>query len=358
MMFERTQYWIDQLVGNWIFHFVIRLIALMVISVSTYSITAHNGNHLARANPETEAAPTDPRPDFEIRIVGEPSAEQAQKEPSRTEPDLTEAMSGEKPPPVLEETIPETTWNIEENEISVDAVLVPRKEIVISSSRDGKITNIPLENGDRFKKNDVLIRYDCSDLEAEADMADIQKELSETKSQDGERLFKLDIISEIDRLGIELENKQAVAKRKLYEARMNDCVIKASFNGHVTKRLANEGEYTRTDRVLMEVVSSDPLNVEFLLPSKWLRWINTGTPLQVKVNETDKSYPAHIIRIYGAVDPVSQTIQIRAALDEYKDPLLPGMSGKADINIGQSEKAGIVGYLARSLESADNMHRN
>jgi multidrug efflux pump subunit AcrA (membrane-fusion protein) len=88
-------------------------------------------------------------------------------------------------------------------------------------------------------------------------------------------LFKLDIISDVDRLNIETEDKQADAKIKLYKARLNDCTIRAGFDGRVTKRLANEGDIPEQIGLARSRIA-DALHVEFLLPSKWLRWVNIG----------------------------------------------------------------------------------
>ncbi len=236
-------------------------------------------------------------------------------------------------------------WKPEADTLSIEAVLVPRQVTVVSSSQDGRIAKVHVDQGDRFKKGDILIEYDCADLEAEASIAEMQKNLTAKKTSGGEELFKLDIISDVDRMGIQVEDKQASARVKLYDARIDHCQIKAEFDGHVSNRLANPGEYTRTDRVLMEVASDEPLQAEFLVPSKWLRWVNTGAPLNITINETEATYPAKISRIYGKVDPVSQSVQMIALLDSYKDALLPGMSGQAKLSISQIEKAGVKGYL-------------
>lgn len=269
--------------------------------------------------------------------------------------DLISPSSGETAPEPSAETSPKVVvtppvkqkpmWDSDADAVTVDAVLVPRSSTVISSSQDGKIADIPLQNGDSFHKGDVLIQYDCADLEAEAEMAGYQKDLTQVKSDGLNQLFKLDIISDIDRMNIETENRQAKAKMKIYKSKLSSCTIKADFDGHVTKRLANAGEYTRTDRVLMEVASDEPLEIEFLLPSKWLRWVNVGAPLRLTLNENDQNYQAHVTRIYGEVDPVSQSIQMRAALETYDTPLLPGMSGKATLSVSSIEEAGVHGYL-------------
>jgi membrane fusion protein (multidrug efflux system) len=237
------------------------------------------------------------------------------------------------------------SWEPDQSSLNVEAVLVPRQITVISSSQDGRIADIFVGHGDTFKKGNLLIAYDCADLEAEADIVRIQQDLTKRKVQGSDKLFKLDIISDLDRLGAQVEDKQAMAKAKLYEARLNDCQIRAGFDGRVTNRLANPGEYTRTDRVLLEVASNEPLQAEFLVPSKWLRWVNTGAPVSITIGETEQTYTARIQRIHGEVDPVSQSIQMIATLDPYNDPLLPGMSGQATIDVNSIRAAGVRGYL-------------
>jgi membrane fusion protein (multidrug efflux system) len=236
-------------------------------------------------------------------------------------------------------------WQPEQTSLKVETVLVPRRVTVISSSQDGQIAEVVRENGEEFKKGDILVRYHCKDLEAEAEIAGIQKNLTEQKRVGGDKLFKLDLISDVERLSILTEDKEAKAKIALYEARLESCVIRAEFDGRVTKRLANAGEYTRTDRVLMEVASNDPLQAQFLLPSKWLRWVDAGAPITITLNETGRSYEASITRLYGEIDPVSQSIQVVATLTPYTDRLLPGMSGQATLDINSIREAGIDGYL-------------
>lgn len=240
---------------------------------------------------------------------------------------------------------PSYLYDLEEQEISVDAVLVPQKSTVISSSRDGKITAINFENGDVFKKGDVLVEYDCRDIEAELSARESEESLTRQKSLRSAKLLKLEIISNIENLTLNTEQKKAEAQKEAIQQRLDSCYIRAAYDGRVTNRLANPGEYTRTDRVLMEVSSLDDLEAEFLLPSRWLRWVNAGAPIDISLVETGQSYKARIRRIHGEVDPSSQSIQMTAELEPYDAPLLPGMSGQVMVNAGRIRDEGISGYL-------------
>lgn len=236
-------------------------------------------------------------------------------------------------------------YAIDEDTLEVEAVLVPRDITVISSSRDGRIINIPVRSGDRFQKGDILVEYDCRALAAEAEIASTEKSLTTDKLENAYKLFKLELLSVVDRKTLEVEDQKATARQRLYEARMDDCIIRADFDGRVTNRLANAGEYTRTDRVLLEIASAAPLKADFLIPSTWLRWVNIGAPLAITIQETDETYQARISRIHGEVDPISQSIQVTAQMEPYQAPLLPGMSGQAVINLHDVRAAGITGFL-------------
>ena len=261
-------------------------------------------------------------------------------EPAAGEEAVT--ISTQTPPPLPESTNPNDNYD---RDLTVEGVLVPQKTTVISSSRDGRIKKINFDDGDTFNNGDILVEYDCDDLKAEMSALESESKLSIKKGERGEKLFKLEIISDFERLDLQNEASKAEAQKRILQARMENCTIKAGYDGRVVNKLANDYEYTRTDRVLMEVASLDNLEVEFLLPSIWLRWINIGAPLKIDLYETGEIYTAQISRIHGEVDPVSQSIQVTAALKEYNAPLLPGMSGKINIQRNDVEEAGIRGYL-------------
>lgn len=236
----------------------------------------------------------------------------------------------------------------ETDQINTEGVLVPKERTVISSSRDGKIAHIYFDNGDKFKTGDTLLEYECHDAQSEAQIAYMEDRLRSTELNTTMRLLNLNLISNIEREKAETEKGKAEARVQLYNDKVSDCYIHATYDGRVVKRLANPNEYTRTDRVLMEVASDDLLDIEFLLPSKWLRWVNVEAPFTVTINETGRVYEGKISRIFGEVDPVSQSIQMRGTLENYNDRLLPGMSGNIDIDISAIRSAGVVGYLEKT----------
>ena len=73
------------------------------------------------------------------------------------------------------------------------------------------------------------------------------------------------------------------------------------------------------------------LELEFLVPSRWLMWLRVGGAFKVTIDETRKTYPAKFIRIGARVDPVSQSVKVVAAIDGRFPELVSGMSGRVQV---------------------------
>ena len=66
-----------------------------------------------------------------------------------------------------------------------------------------------------------------------------------------------------------------------------------------------------------------------IVPSAWLAWLETGIELSLLVDETGAAFQAKVSVLGAEVDPVSQTIVIRARFLNDPASLIPGMSGVA-----------------------------
>ena len=231
---------------------------------------------------------------------------------------------------------------------AVQAVLAAKRIAVISGTMDGKLTKFPLQNGDTFKKGHVIAKYDCGIDWARLKELKARERLSAKKTAAFKRLLELKTASEIEYVTALENNNQDKAQISQLRHKLNLCSIHAPFSGRVSRKIASQYESVQKGRVLMEIISSEPMQAELLIPSKWLRWANVKTPLSVYIEESGKTYNAHITRIHGEIDPVSQSAHVVAELEKYEEELLPGMSGRAIFDpeqTGQKDKVGFLGIV-------------
>jgi len=79
---------------------------------------------------------------------------------------------------------------------------------------------------------------------------------------------------------------------------------------------------------MLDILDDSVLELEFLVPSSWLRWLKVGGAFDVQIDETRKTYPARFTRMGARVDPVSQSVKVAAAIHGRFPELMAGMSGK------------------------------
>jgi RND family efflux transporter MFP subunit len=236
----------------------------------------------------------------------------------------------------------------DEDQFAVQAVLSPKRQAVISSGIDARITKFNVENGSRFKKGDILVEYDCAIDYGRMKEAQSRRRVTQKQYEAYEKLLNLKSASDMELLMARESDEQNLALIDQIQGRLKTCRHTAPFDGRVMKKMASQYEYAQQGRVLMDISSLEPLRAEFLVPSKWLRWMNVGTPLHINIGETGRTYSATIVAIHGEVDPVSQSIQVVAEMEAYHEELLPGMSGRAVFSpqvVKDNIKGGFLGLM-------------
>lgn len=243
------------------------------------------------------------------------------------------------------------------DEFRVQAVLSAKRRAVLASAMDARITKLNFDNGQKFKKGDVLVEYDCSVDYARLKEMESRKRLTQVQLEAYEKLKEMKSVSDVELVVAKENNEQNIALIEQIKGRLRYCKVIAPFDGRVSNKMASQYEFVQTGRVLMDVASREPLQAEFLVPSKWLRWLNVGSPLRIYINESDKQYVAKIVAVHGEVDPVSQSVQVKAEMEAYHEELLPGMSGYAtfDPSATQVEPSrGFLGFVLNEDGAAKN----
>lgn len=207
--------------------------------------------------------------------------------------------------------------------------LVARDQVDLSSEISAKIASMPLREGDAFRAGQTLVSLDCSLYAAQMHKAQAEAEAAVQLKRVDDRLSQLHSIGEVDVQQADAKAKASAAELAYMQATVRKCSIAAPFDGRVLKRSAAAQQFAEPGKTLLTVVDTSHLELKMIVPSKWLAWLKPGHPLSVNVDEVGKTYPATVARIGARVDPVTQTVDVTAALSGHAPELLPGMSGWA-----------------------------
>lgn len=208
-------------------------------------------------------------------------------------------------------------------------IVVSRSKAVIGSELVARVASIPFKDGARFQAGDTLLEFDCRRYEAELAAARAQAQVAHLSVNENRELRRHKAVG-LNELEIsEAKLEQAEAQAKALEIRMSQCVVKAPFSGRIVEAVVNEFEIPRANEPLLKIVDDQDLEIELIVPSRWLAWLREGEEFDFDLDETRKKYKARIHAISAEVDPVSQTVRVKGAFYDLPKDALPGMSGTA-----------------------------
>lgn len=210
----------------------------------------------------------------------------------------------------------------------IRAQLAPRRYTTIAAEIGAKVSRVAVAEGARFRSGQTLISFDCSMQQAHLQKAKAALDAAERTYAANRRLAELNSIGKVELEVSEAEAGKARAEVSLMNVALGKCHVAAPFGGRVAEQRVREQQYVQPGQPLLDILDDSVLELEFLIPSRWLAWVKVGTAFQVAIDETGKSYPAKILRIGARVDPVSQSVKVAAAIDGSFQELIAGMSGK------------------------------
>ncbi len=211
----------------------------------------------------------------------------------------------------------------------VRAMLAPQAEAVLASELAARIEAIPFQNGERFRKGDTLVSFDCAAFRASLAEARAALKGAEATLDNARKLATLKSAGQLEIDLAEAEREQARARVQAASVPVERCLIRAPYPGRVVERKAQPHESVAPGQPLLAVLDDSRIEVRMLAPSSWLRWLKPGVPFSLKVDETGLAYAGKVVRLGARVDAVSQSIAVVGMLDGSPDGVIAGMSGNA-----------------------------
>lgn len=113
---------------------------------------------------------------------------------------------------------------------------------------------------------------------------------------------------------------------ELVQKRINDCSVRAPFDGAVSEKLVSPGQYTKENTALVTLVKTTPLRLRAELPEAVSDLVKTGSAL---VFTTDAApgvtFKATVSQMNPALDPKSRMLMVEARMQRSDTRLRPGM---------------------------------
>ncbi len=217
----------------------------------------------------------------------------------------------------------------------------------VSSQTAGRVEKLHYDVDDFVAKGSILVEFTNTEQKAALNQAlsnaKAAKIAFEQALTDYERIKdiyakKLVAKSQLDQA---LSNKNALEAR--YKAAQSAVVsakkqqeytvIRAPYDGIVTKRFVEQGEVVSPGTPIMEGLSLNKLRVVTYIPEKIINQAKTNPQAKVIIN--GKQFNPKSITVFPYADRLSRTFKTRIDLETGETSLFPGMTVKVALKVGE-----------------------
>jgi len=245
------------------------------------------------------------------------------------------------------------------------------EEVTVSNEDPGTIEKILVDLGDKVKKGQRLILFDQREaklaiaqadanlqaaqkavVQAQAEWRDADLHLKRMQQLHGEGIVatsQLDVAkARFDSIEAQVRAREADIERfralvDLARKRLSDTEIIAPITGEVRQRLVSIGEVVKDKTPLLQLVITDPLKFQGMVPERFAPEIKIEQPVDVQVEAfADRTFPGTVMRVSPAVDIQTRSLALETRVPNAGGQLKPGFFAKGQIVTGVNPQAVFV----------------
>ncbi|MCF6319640.1 MAG: efflux RND transporter periplasmic adaptor subunit [Proteobacteria bacterium] len=216
----------------------------------------------------------------------------------------------------------------------------------VSSQTTGRVEKLHYDVDDLVTKDSIIVEFTNTEQKAKlnqsvenANAAKIAYQQAATDYNRIKDIFAKKLVAK-SQLDQALSNKKSLQSR--YKAAQSAVVsakkqheytvIRAPYDGIVTKRFVEQGEVVNPGTPIMEGLSLNKLRVITYIPEKIINQVKANPYARVTV--TNKQIDAKNITIFPYADRASRTFKTRIDIDTQDTPMFPGMTVKVAFKVG------------------------
>lgn len=212
---------------------------------------------------------------------------------------------------------------------AIRVLLTPELETTLVSQMVGRIVTLNASLGAKVPKGRTLVAFDCSESQARLQMAQAEQAGARETLDVKTRLLRLEAAGESEVTLAAAAMERTNAAIALSRSQLSQCNVIAPFAGRVVRVHVKLHQGVSVGNPLIELVSDGPLKLRLNAPSRLLRTLRVGTPFEVMIDDTGKTYAAEVTAINARVDAVAQTVELEGRIAGKPADLLAGMTGAA-----------------------------
>lgn len=231
-------------------------------------------------------------------------------------------------------------------QLEFSASLEPAWTADVSSKVDGRINDLPVNEGDIVQAGSVLASLDTSELNAQViqaqgnlvaaesslEQADSDYQRYSTLAAEGAVSAQMMDSARTKRLLAQGQVQAAQGALNLVQEKLNEGAVMAPRDGVITKRYVQAGTYTHAGSAIVTLSDVSSLLAKATVGEAQVSSLSVGAPVKVKVDALNgQLFDGTVSRISPAAALPSRTFTAEVTIPNTNNALKAGMFAKVEI---------------------------
>ena len=218
-------------------------------------------------------------------------------------------------------------YNVYVGEINASA------SAVISTNHSGILETINVEQGTQVKRGDVLAEVLSKNVIASYEISHATLRQAEDGYERVKKVHKSGTVADVKLVEIETQLAKAIAAAKSSEESLEECKLKAPFNGTVSDVLVEKGVHVSPGSPILKLVDLSTIEIAIPVPEGEIGKIKIGQKALVDVPALNlKDIEAHVQLKGVTASATSHTYKCTLVPEKKQINLYPGMVCKVRLS--------------------------
>jgi membrane fusion protein (multidrug efflux system) len=233
-----------------------------------------------------------------------------------------------------------------------------REAIEITSKVSERVANITFQDSSFVKTGDVLV-----ELTSAEEGAALQEARATLQASEQEYTRSAELAKQGNAPGSRLEGARAgrdVARAKLnaMQARLNDRIVRAPFDGIVGLRMVSPGQFIQPGQLITTLDDVSLIKADFPVPERFLSLLAPDLDIEVGTSAyPDEIFRGKIVAVDSRINERTRAITVRAEIPNEDAKLRPGMLLVVSIQTAKESKLAIPENAIVPLGTASFVYR-
>lgn len=211
-----------------------------------------------------------------------------------------------------------------DNMVRSSGTVLASEAVDLAPEAAGRVETIAFKEGGHVRKNDVLVKINDDDLQAQLRKTELQIQLAADQEKRQKYLFEKNSISR-EQYDISLNQLNILkADHDNLLASIRKREVRAPFDGIVGLRYISEGGYVTPTTRIASVQKINPMKVDFSIPERYAGQVAIGDRVTLRSEETSLEFTGRLYAIEPKIDQQLGTLQLRALFDNKGEKVFPG----------------------------------